>query len=1049
MRGLELAVVKRGSQLRVAWLGLATEKDSMQSQSTLKRRNRRVVLASAIVGTQLILLATGVLGRHVRNANAQTTALPRNGAIPAGCVNQGDGHLHCDLSAHRKDDIVNRAPGAEAALIDRANAEGIGQRQQVATQRSAAPKGSPQAAAGISLIAPQLGGAWSAVQDWPAVGIFMSVLPNGKVLAYDSSDAANFDQTRAMTWDPATNATVRADELLGFNIFCSGLAKLLDGALFTAGGTRAPNNQGINKTTTFDPSTNTWTQGATMAVERWYPSVTPLPNGEMLITGGGPDLSEVRATSGSLRALTTGTSQVWANREYPFMATAPNGKAQYLGPADALGQLDTGGTGAYLPTSTRDGKYRSYGSFALFNPKQALIAGGGFRDNSAVVVNLETSSVSTTGAMANQRRQHNLTVLADGSVLATGGYANSDKYLIDVPNAVYAAERWDPATGTWSTLASADRARMYHSGALLLPDGRVLTAGGGLCGDCDVAGYLQRNAEVFSPPYLFAADGSLAPRPVIGNSPNVVGYAGTFGVASPQAASITKVALARLGSVTHSVDMEQRYVPLNFTRTADGVIVDAPVSANIAPPGYYQLLVVDSLGVPSIGKIVRVGAGAVTIAPTGAITSPLNGAALTPGSLTVTVNATDPDGVVSRVEFYDGVTLVASDTTAPYAITYSPSLGGHTITAKIADASGLVTTTSSVTITVSPAVTTTTTMPSTSTTTTSTPNSSTTTTTTTAVPTSTEQIVYADGLAAGYQDWSWAVRNFSSLTPVIGSKAISFVPNGWSGVNIHTASIAQPASSVRFSLHGGSAGGQIVRFYVISGGVQKADALVSTFGGPILANAWRTYELPVPGGLAPDVPVELIWQDYKGTLQSTVSIDDIRLIGSNNPVVTTTVAPTTVAPTTVAPTTTTVAPTTTTVPASTTTTTVPTTTTTTRPTTITTTATTTTTTSTTSTTTVPPTTTTQVPGSFSLVAPATAKVGVAFPLTVSGVLGGGRVDFLVNGSPAGSRQPDSTGRVTLSVSAWTLGTVKVEALWTRFVVGVPDEKALSALVTVT
>jgi Domain of unknown function (DUF1929)/Bacterial Ig domain len=1015
----------------------------------MKRRNRRIVLAATIVSAQLILFATGVPGRHVRNANAQTTPLPQNDAVPAGCVNQGDGHLHCGLNAHRKDDIVNRAPGAEEAIIARANAEGIGQRQPGTTQRSAAARSAPQAATGISLIAPQLGGEWSAVQDWPAIGIFMSVLPNGKVLAYDSSDAANFDQTRAMTWDPATNATVRADELLGFNIFCSGLAKLLDGTLFTAGGTRAPNNQGINKTTTFDPSTNSWTQGATMAVERWYPSVTPLPNGEMLITGGGPDLSEVRGTSGSLRALTTGTSQVWANREYPFMATAPNGKAQYLGPADALGQLETAGTGAYSPIRTRDGKYRSYGSFALFNPNQALITGGGFRDSSAVVVNLETSAVSNTGSMANQRRQHNLTVLADGSVLATGGYANSDSYLVDVPNAVYAAERWDPATGTWSTLASADRARMYHSGALLLPDGRVLTAGGGLCGECDAAGYLQRNAEVFSPPYLFAADGSLAPRPVIGNSPNVVGYAGTFGVASPQAASVTKVALARLGSVTHSIDMEQRYVPLNFTRTADGVIVNSPASANVAPPGYYQLLLVDSLGVPSIGKIVRVGAGAVTIAPTGEITSPLNGAALTPVPLTVTVNAGDPDGVVARVEFYDGITLVGSDATAPYAFTYSPSVGGHTITAKIADASGLVASTASVTITVSPAVTTTT-LP---TTTTSTPSTtSTTTTTTTAVPTSTEQIVYADGLAAGYQDWSWAVRNFSSLTPVIGSKAISFVPDGWAGVNIHTASIVQPATSVRFSLHGGSAGGQIVRFYVISGGVQKADALVTTFGGPILANAWRTYEFPVPGGLAPGVPVELIWQDFKGTLQPTVSIDDIRLIGSGSPVVTTTVVPTTVVPTTVVPaSTTTVAPTTTTVPATTTSSTVPPTTTTTAGTTTTTTflkpTTTTTTTTTTSTTSVPVTTTTQVPGSFSLVAPAAAKVGVAFPLTVSGAVGGGRVDFLVNGSPAGSLQPDSGGQVTFNVSAWAPGTVKVEAHWVRFVAGVPFEKALSALVT--
>jgi Domain of unknown function (DUF1929)/Bacterial Ig domain/Kelch motif len=1023
----------------------------MNAQSSLKRRNRRIVVAGAVVVVQLTVMATGVLGRHVRKADAQASqTAAKSGAIPPGCMNYGDGHQHCDLNAHRQDDLVTRAPGDEAGIIARAKAAGIGQRQPAAAQRSAVSNGGPQAAAGISLVAPQITGEWGPVQDWPAIGIFMSVLPNGKVLAYDSSDAANFDQTRAMTWDPATNATIRADELLGFNIFCSGLAKLLDGSLFTAGGTRAPNNQGIDKTTTFDPNTNTWTQGASMSVERWYPSVTPMPNGEMLITGGGPDLSEVRTTAGSLRALTTGKSQVWANREYPFMATAPNGKAQYLGPADAIGQLDTTGTGAYTSQNTRDGKYRSYGSFALYNPKKALIVGGGFRDNSAVVVDLETAAVTNAAPMANQRRQHNLTVLADGSVLATGGYANSDNYLVDIPNAVYAAERWDPVTGTWSTLASADRARMYHSGALLLPDGRVLTAGGGLCGECDAAGYLQRNAEVFSPPYLFAADGSPAPRPVIGNSPSVVGYGGTFGVASPQAASIVKVALARLGSVTHSVDMEQRYVPLNFTRTASGVIADAPASANVAPPGYYQLLLVDSLGVPSVGKIVRVGAGAVTAAPSGTITSPLNGAALVQGPTTVTINAADPDGVVAWVELYDGVTLVGSDTTAPYAITYTPSVGGHSIMAKIVDGSGLVTTTAPVTITVSPVVVTTTTLPSTTTTTPAT-TTSTSTTTTTSVPTGTEQNVYTDGLAAGFEDWSWASRNFASVSPAIGSKAISFVPNGWAGVNIHTASIVQSAKSVRFSLNGGSAGGQIVKFYVIAGGVARAEALVATFGGPIPANAWRTYDFTVPGGLVPGVPIELIWQDFKGTLQPTVSIDDIRFIGSSSPVSTTTPPATTTTlpsttsttPASTTTTTTTSAPTTTTTRA-TTTTIAPTTTTTT-----TTSTTTSTTTTTTSTTTVVPTsttTTTLVPGSFALVVPPTVKVGVPFPVTVSGAIGGGRIDFGIGGGPAGSVQPDSSGRATLNLTAWSTGTLKVEVLWTRFVAGVPIEKALSALV---
>ena len=114
-----------------------------------------------------------------------------------------------------------------------------------------------------------------------------------------------------------------------------------------------------------------------------------------------------------------------------------------------------------------------------------------------------------TGSMNRRRRQHNLTVLADGSVLATGGQStNGGGGLVDLANAVYAAERWDPASGRWTELAPAAVARQYHSTALLLPDGRVLTGGGGICGACNRAGYLRRDQEIFTPPYLYRRDGS-------------------------------------------------------------------------------------------------------------------------------------------------------------------------------------------------------------------------------------------------------------------------------------------------------------------------------------------------------------------------------------------------------------------------------------------------------------------------------------------------------------------------------------------------------------
>src|SRR5205823_11653281 len=134
---------------------------------------------------------------------------------------------------------------------------------------------------------------------------------------------------------------------------------------------------------------------------------------------------------------------------------------------------------------------------------------------------------------------HNLTVLADGTVLATGGNSSGAGLVDLTPGApVYPAEQWNPATGQWRTLAAMQVTRQYHSSALLLPDGRVLSSGGGICGTCDQVGYLAKNAEIFSPPYLFQADGSLAPRPSIDAAPAQTSYGAPMVITTGAPASI-------------------------------------------------------------------------------------------------------------------------------------------------------------------------------------------------------------------------------------------------------------------------------------------------------------------------------------------------------------------------------------------------------------------------------------------------------------------------------------------------------------------------------
>jgi hypothetical protein len=163
---------------------------------------------------------------------------------------------------------------------------------------------------------------------------------------------------------------------------------------------------------------------------------------------------------------------------------------------------------------------------------------------------------------------------------------------------------WNPVTEGWTTLANIAVNRLYHSTALLLPDGRVLSAGSGqppATGEPD-----QYNAQTFSPPYLFKPQGGAALRPVITGAPSSIGYGQQFQVDSPNASETVAVALIRLGSVTHSFDENQRFMRLASVVNTGFLTVTAPANANLAPPGHYLLFLVNANGVPSVGTIIQV-----------------------------------------------------------------------------------------------------------------------------------------------------------------------------------------------------------------------------------------------------------------------------------------------------------------------------------------------------------------------------------------------------------------------------------------------------------
>jgi hypothetical protein len=283
---------------------------------------------------------------------------------------------------------------------------------------------------------------------------------------------------------------------------------------------------------------------------------------------------------------------------YPRMFLSPNGQVFYAGPEVTTRYLSTSGTGAWTTVAnTNFTAVREYAPVVMYDKGKIITIGGGDPPtNTAEVIDLNSSTPSWrfVGSMKFKRRQHNATILPDGKVLVTGGSSAAGFDTSTSP--VLQAEMWDPATGVFTPMASFTLYRGYHSTAVLLPDGRVLSAGGKIGG--------INTAEIYSPPYLF--NGA---RPTVSSAPSAVGYGQSFFVGTPNATSISKVTWIALSSVTHAFNATQRFQRLAFSQATGGLNVTSPASANNAPPGYYMLFLLNGSGVPSVAKIVKIAAG--------------------------------------------------------------------------------------------------------------------------------------------------------------------------------------------------------------------------------------------------------------------------------------------------------------------------------------------------------------------------------------------------------------------------------------------------------
>jgi len=454
--------------------------------------------------------------------------------------------------------------------------------------------------AGTSVPATQ--GRWDPAFTTPVVAVHIHLMRNGKVLLWG-------DNGNPQLWTPGGGFSAVSKP---YRIYCSGHTFLPDGRLLVMGGT-SPGTLGLRDATVFNPSTSTWSPTNSMAQGRYYPTATTLPNGEILVVSGHDTakkvvtIPEVRTSSGTWRRLTAAPLAI-PDPFYPDMFVAPNGKVFMAGFQQTSRYLSVSGTGLWTTVANRIVADRRLGSAVMYAPGKVMYAGGGDPPTaSAEVIDLNQGAPTwrSVPGMAFRRRQMNSTILADGSVLVTGGTSGAG--FNDQAGAVYEAELWDPKTETWKTMAREAKVRAYHSAALLLPDGRVLSTGGGEGGGIDYVNS-EFSGQLFSPPYLFNSNGTLATRPTISSVPAKLTYGLSFTVGTPNAASITRGNLVKLSSTTHAFNASQLLYPLTFTTASStSVRAVAPANGNQAPPGPYMLFLLNAAGVPSVAKIVMVG----------------------------------------------------------------------------------------------------------------------------------------------------------------------------------------------------------------------------------------------------------------------------------------------------------------------------------------------------------------------------------------------------------------------------------------------------------
>jgi hypothetical protein len=480
------------------------------------------------------------------------------------------------------------------------------------------------------------------------LAVHAALLPTGDVLFFAGSGSS---ETRfrspdfgdvaknvpvSVMWTPPDNsffhpATPHTANGRPFDMFCGGDAFLPDGRMLSAGGTQDYNNfKGRADAIIFDPKTRQWSFTDQMEHARWYPSLLTLGDGRVLATTG-LDAGGAEGSKNSMEAFTAETG-TWKTQHFANGASLPlyahlflmqDGRIFFSG-----GRMDdpmntpagifdlTGEPVPFAAVPDLQAPFRRNQSASVILPpaqdQRVMVSGGGPPEKEDIthatdlvsIIDLKVPNPAYSEAMpmALGRMHLNLVLLPDRTVFVSGGSLQQES----APLSRLQSELFDPTTGAWRLMATASVTRLYHSTALLLPDGRVIAAGGNPEGGTSVTWEPpdkeeEMRLEIFSPPYLFHG-----PRPEIRDMPEQWKYGETVTIASPQAGQIKWISLVRNGVTTHSFDNGQRLVDVPIVSQGDGNLkAEITGNPNLAPPGWYMVFLVNQQGVPSVARWVQ------------------------------------------------------------------------------------------------------------------------------------------------------------------------------------------------------------------------------------------------------------------------------------------------------------------------------------------------------------------------------------------------------------------------------------------------------------